>query len=451
MQEPPALELALGMGPYATATPGIGGRIKTHPEDFVVDEVPLAPVVSQGPGKYTVAAIRARNWETNRLMQEIGTRLQIGRNAIFFAGTKDKRAVTTQYVAIRAPEDAVQALRIRDVEVQATFRTDRAPKIGELVGNRFDLKIRDVKGDVAEAARSARDAIAHLTAGGGLPNYFGLQRFGIVRPITHEVGRRLVAGDVASAFWTYAANPVEGEQREALDARKRLASAVHAAGADPAQAVAAAREALGYFPTFMTFERSLLHGLIETDGSFREAFSRLPRNLVTMFVYAYESLLFNRMITARRERGIPVGVPYEGDILLPAHEDGTPDRETHIPVSARNLEKARARSRQGEAFVTALLAGPEAPFASGAQGEIERAVLATEGVDRSDFVVRAMPEAGSGGTRREIHVAIAAPAVEAGVDEHGPFVRLQFFLSKGAYATTLLREVMKAPDPRAYG
>lgn len=452
MIEPPPSERLLGLSRYLTDTPGTGGKLRVRPEDFVVEEVPLAFSPSRGEGKYTIAAVRARNWETNRLMKEIGDRLGVGRNSIFFAGTKDKRAVTTQYVAVRAAEPAVRALRIRDVEVLETFRTDRAPKIGELVGNRFEISIRAFAATTEATAAQARATVDALVAAGGFPNFFGPQRFGTVRPITHEVGRLLVAGDLRGAVWAYCANPIVGEQEDAYVARVALADAVAAAEGDLAREIEAARRFLseaarGGLPAYMTFERSVLHGLVE-HGDYRWALLNLPRNLVTMFVYAYESLLFNRMLAARMDAGLPLAEPVEGDVLFPATEHGTPDKDETIPVTARNLDKCRARCREGKAFVTHLLAGPDVAFAEGAPGEIERRALADAGVAPRDFLVPAMPEAGSGGARREILAPLAQVDLDAGDDEAGGFVRLKFFLAKGAYATCLLREVMKADVSR---
>src|ERR1051325_4349582 len=202
--EPPALERALGMERYLTDTPGIGGRLKTFPEDFVVDEVPLAFPPPAAEGKYTIAAVRARNWETNRLVGEIARRLGVSRESVFFAGTKDKRAVTTQYRSLRASEEAVRALDLKDVEILETRRADRAPKIGELVGNRFQIRVRAARGD-------PQPCLDRIAAEGGFPNYFGLQRFGVLRPITHLVGEQIVRGNLAEAVRLYVGHPVPTE------------------------------------------------------------------------------------------------------------------------------------------------------------------------------------------------------------------------------------------------
>src|SRR2546422_11725586 len=117
-------ESIVGISQYATSAPGLGGRIKASAEDFIVDEVSMDLPRSEA-GRYTAARLRTRNWETNRLVRELARRLRISRKRIAFAGTKDRRAVTTQLFQIDAPPDLLEGLRLKDVEVLQRFRTAR--------------------------------------------------------------------------------------------------------------------------------------------------------------------------------------------------------------------------------------------------------------------------------------------------------------------------------------
>src|SRR3970040_1538835 len=100
-------ESIVGISGYLTTSPGLGGRIKGEAEDFVVEEIP-ADIPPSTEGSYTVAKLRSRNWETNRLVREIARRLRISRKRISFAGTKDRRAVTTQLLQFDAPVDLAE-------------------------------------------------------------------------------------------------------------------------------------------------------------------------------------------------------------------------------------------------------------------------------------------------------------------------------------------------------
>ncbi|MEE9163417.1 MAG: tRNA pseudouridine(13) synthase TruD, partial [Thermoplasmata archaeon] len=82
------MEREVGIARYGTTTPGIGGRIKAVPEDFVVEEIPAdLPIVADG--RFLVTRVTVRNWETHRLVRQLARRLGVSRHRISFAGTKD--------------------------------------------------------------------------------------------------------------------------------------------------------------------------------------------------------------------------------------------------------------------------------------------------------------------------------------------------------------------------
>src|SRR3989337_1220861 len=84
-----------------------------------------------------------------------------------------------------------------------------------------------------------------------------------------------------------------------------------------------------------------------------------------MFVHAYQSYLFNRILSERMRRGLPLNEPLEGDLVLPLDKKGLPDRDRPLLVEAANLEKMRRQVRDGKAFVSGALFGSEAPLAAG--------------------------------------------------------------------------------------
>ena len=430
--EPADLERRLGLERYLTSTPGTGGRLKAQPEDFVVEEVPLAFPPPVAGGKYTVAALRVRNWETNRLMGELARRLGVPRESIFFAGTKDKRAVTTQYVALRAPEQAVRDLGLKDVEVLETRRVDRAPKIGELVGNRFVVRIRGMDAPLRESIERATDVLDRVALEGGFPNYFGVQRFGVLRPVTHLVGEAIVRGDLEKAVRLYVGNPMPHEPQEVREARAFFDEAGDA------------RAALERFPRHLGFEREMLVHLAERPKDWEGALLRLPSNLRSMFVYAAQSLLFNRMVSRRLERGHGLNEPLLGDLVCGVDAEGRPEKDRLHRVTERNHTRVERLCRDGRALVTGAIFGSDTPFAEGLMGDIERKVVQDAGYEAADFRIPHLPEVASFGTRRELLAPLGQVAVGAGEDEHGEWLELGFFLLKGSYATCLLREVMKS-------
>ncbi len=473
------IEREVGIETYATSQPGIGGKLRAQPQDFVVDEVGRLPPRAMS-GRFTIARVRAVNWENNRLMQAMARDLSIGRGRIGFAGTKDKRAVTTQFFSFKASPDRVEGLDVPGVEVLDTYSANRPLSVGKLLGNRFTITVRNLDPKTPEEIEAELAGIkARLDELGGFPNYFGLQRFGVVRPITHRVGAALVRGDCERAVVDYvtSVNPLEPEEERR--ARTELGESRDWSGA------------LEDFPARLTFERTLVYHLAHEPGDFVGALRKLPDNLLQMFVHAYQSHLFNRMLSRRLEAGLPLNQPVEGDIVLPVDRHGNPFTGELIRVNHFNLPKITRRCQEGRAWVTGLLFGIRSSFAKGPMGDIEREIVESESLRRKDFVIYHLPHISSFGLRRALlcrprNLVYRVRELEP-VDEHyhmestGPGeaigqakgqtgtvaqeeaakseetgrngelgVEFAFTLPKGAYATMLLREFMKARSPTDY-
>jgi len=432
--EPPAVEREVGMEVYLTSSPGVGGKLRFYPEDFVVEELSLPPQRVEG-GRYVAARVRCRNWETNRLVRELSRAMGISRKRIQFAGTKDKRGVKVQLLTFLASEEQVSAISLRDFEVLEKYPTDRPLELGHLIGNRFEIRLRGASSvgpvpadEVQGNLEAGIDSVTReLDAAGGFPNFFGIQRFGALRPVTHKIGERLVRGDIEGAVMAYVGGPNEFEEPIVQEARRRI------------ERERDFTAAVNYFPPHLAFERSLLHHIQLHPGDWPGAMRELPLNLLMMFVHAYQSCLFNRILSRRIRAGLPLDEPVEGDVVLPADEHGRPDHDHGINVESHNLARVRGKVHDRKAFVSGVLFGSETAFASGPMGELERAVVAEARVDAKDFLVPELPEVSSKGTRREL---LIDPGDREIAHEDGAVV-FRFSLPRGCYATTLLREYMK--------
>lgn len=426
------MEEAVGISVFLTKTQGIGGKLRKEPEDFVVEEI-SADIEPEDGGVYTVARVRARNWETNRLVRKFARILGISRRKVHFAGTKDKRAVTTQLFLFEQPEEYVKAINLKDVEILDVFSTNKKLEIGDLYGNKFGVVVKDIEMPIEEAHSISFDTATNVLETGGFPNFFGIQRFGAVRPVTHSVGRHIIKGDLEQAAMTYVANPVEGEPEEAFEARKAL------------QEDHDFSNALNTYPDRLSFEKAILNHLVKDERDFAGALDTLPDNLLLMFVHAYQSYLFNQILSKRMEKDLPLNRPTLGDCILPLDRFGLPDHKNMIRVKERNLEKVTKQVMKRKAFVSAVLFGNESDFAEGEMGEIEREVVEEEGLEREDFHVKTLRRLSSKGMRREILAPLDDIEIEMGEN----FLTFNFQLNKGCYATSLLREFMKT-DVRDY-
>ena len=471
------VERAVGIDHYISGADGIGGTLRECPEDFRVTELEAFESVplDAEPGGYPELVVRVtlRNWDTNDFARRISDALEMSRERVSWAGTKDKRAVTTQLFTLRNVDPAALP-DIRGVDIEPVGRAGRALSFGDLAGNAFEIRVADAAADADDRiAAVVRDLRAFAgtdpdepDAPVAVPNYFGQQRFGSKRPVTHRVGLAVVRGDVREAVRLYAGNPSPAEPRDTREGRNRVDEAFGVADggseADDAPTSDGVADGTGdgdwaacldAVPRKLRFERAMLSRLAERgvdagapadDDAWRRALETAPSNLQRLFVNAAQSALFNRILSERLRREIPFDRPVAGDVACFADRDAPeplyapdPDREQRVtdervPVMSRHCARGRA-------FVTAPLVGTETTLADDDPGEIERAVLADAGIEPADFE---LPGAfGSKGTRRAISVRTD---LEVSRSEGDPI--FSFALPSGSYATVLLREFTKR-DP----
>ncbi len=425
------MERKVGLNCFFTDEEGIGGKLKKYPEDFRVTEE--IDIFDETEGEYTIAKIWSRNWETNRLIKTLANELGISRNDVAFCGTKDKRAITTQWMSFKCDPEKLEGLKIKDVEISSAFTSHRSLNIGLHKGNEFDILIRDMDIKPEIALERAEKIKTKISEKGGFPNWFGVQRFGTLRPITHVVGKKILQADFEGAVKTYVASPKKGEEEEIYKARKSLEKEL-----DP-------EKGLDNFPKILTFERRILRSLVKKPDDYVSALKTLPHNLLMMFIHAYQSYLFNLMLSLRLEKDLPINDVLIGDMIMPKDKDGLPNKNTIVEVQERNQAKISDMVKKGKAFVSAPLYGHKSDLSKGEQGEIEHEIIEKEGIDKENFIIPEIPSISSTGTRR----SILATAQNLNCKLQGNALRITFKLNKGTYATTLLREFMKHPPDKA--
>lgn len=430
-------EKQIGIETFFTPFVGVGGKLRTVPEDFVVREISQYPP-QKDDGRFTIAEVTATNWETNLLIRELSNRLRISRKRIGFAGTKDKRATTTRLMSFyHVPREALAGVAIKDVRIENIYSSDRPVKIGVLSGNRFEIVMRGVSKKIVSA--EIQDVVSFFSDVSGFPNFYGIQRFGVIRPITHLVGKHIIHGNFEHAVMSYVANPIKGEDEKTFYLREQL------------QQTRDFAEALRLYPPQLNFEKAMLNKLVIDPEDFVGALKELPKNLLTMFVYAYQSYLFNKIVSERIRRELPLNSAVIGDIIRPVRK-GMVDDEV-ILVTQQNVSKVNTQISRGKAVVSGLLFGSDSIFSEGELGEIEHDIIDEEKLDLRDFIIPEIPFISSSGSRRPLFASVNNLEFSLDDDELHDGKRaltLKFELRKGCYATSLLREFMKADDIRKY-
>lgn len=184
--------------PRWTPGRGAGGTWKVTPEDFVVEELPLAPPT--GEGQHQWLWIEKVGRTTLEIADALARAADVPPVAIGFAGLKDREARTLQAFTVMGGRTID---RIDGARILARARTHNRLRVGHLVGNRFTIRVRGGDPEIA-AGRLA------ILRGTGMPNYYGPQRVGGRAPAD---GRALLFGE---------AGPGHREAKFALSAWQAL-------------------------------------------------------------------------------------------------------------------------------------------------------------------------------------------------------------------------------------
>lgn len=438
------LDEELGMLFYATRRAGIGGVLKEKVEDFIVIELVLdgipctSPEIGKwgGSGEYTWFLIEKKSIDTVTALRLIGKALGIDYRALTVMGLKDARALTFQLACVKGvkPENFPSCVGDR-VRILAAFRMPFKLTPNMLYGNQFEINVRRLTLGKSEAMSRIDEIWEEIKETGGAPNYFGYQRFGTIRPITHIVGKCVLKGMFKEAVYELLTKVFPHESERSKEARKYLASTWDLKGA------------LKLFPRNLHHERMVIQYLIKHSDDYFGAIRTLPLQVRRLFVEAFQAYVFNRVLSKRLEEGIPISKAIAGD-LVALHGAGS---TSILRANDSNLEKLNRLINLGKAEVVANVVGYATVLPEGIPGELEREVLREENVSIENFKVHHMPEVSSRGGTRPLALKpgnFKATVVDA---ELGCLAAFSFTLRKGMYATVLLREFVKPENPALQG
>lgn len=395
------------MNSYLTASfPGTGGSLKETPEDFLVEELPL--YTPCGEGEHLYLTVEKRGLTTFDLLQQLSRALKVSEREIGYAGLKDARATTRQSVSVSGvrPEQAM-ALKLAGVRILSACYHRNKLRLGHLAGNRFEIRLRGVKEDALETALD----VLHVLEKVGVPNFFGEQRYGSLGN-SHLIGAAVLRRNFAEA-----ATRIVGEPAKIGNEHWRQGAEAFAAG-DLTTALAA-------LPPRMRDERRMIEAL-QAGRSAEEAVLALPRKLLRLYLSAFQSSLFDRLVAMRLGT---LETLWAGDLAW-KHDNGA-------CFIVENPTAEQPRADRFEISPSAPLFGYKVTLAQGQAGLLERALLDKEQLQPESF--RLTGGLGMEGERRPLRVPLAGAAAR----QEGDDLLVSFSLPKGSYATSVLREIMK--------
>jgi len=328
---------------------------------------------------------------TFRMVHLIASKLNIRKKFIGVAGMKDTDAVSIQTISVPATVDEEKIKKLNEIEgieVLGVYRIRRKIRPGMLFGNNFEVFVRECVCDEEKLKRIR----AEITAK-GCPNFFGYQRFGTVRPNTHLLGKYLVKRQYSDFIRELVYKVYEKESEEAKVARKLAENGSYS-------------EALETMPRSLWLERKVVKMLKEGLKE-KQIVERLDRQMLRFFVNAYQSYLFNLMVSKRMEKGYPLLTRISGDFV----KGGLP------------------------AFP---LLGVKSKLPKDESGELVKEVIEKEDVELRDFKLEVGNIKVLGNIRK---IPLVFDSLQYEVINSS--IKLKFWLEKGSYATMLLREFCK--------
>lgn len=452
----PKLEKLIGIETYATRSPGIDGTIRSNIEDFIVEEMLVdgskAEVShsrnnversvlgsSPEPNRYLLCVLVKRNWDTFSAVKAVADQLGISTEYVQFAGIKDAKALTAQHITVEnVSVRDIDKVRVKDILVRPMGYVRNRLSSFYLLGNRFHIIIKTIKHTKSAVRRRTGEVIRELEMLGGVPNFFGHQRFGTTRPITHLVGKAITQGNFRKAAMLFLAKPSPHEHPASRQAREEL------------QVTRDFKRALEDFPKQLRYERLMLRHLAEASDDFAGAFRRLPLKLMGLFPQAYQSYLFNKLLSRRIEDGLPLSKASVGDYVVNVQRSGLPMSAMYRMASTETLAEINKAIQNGKMRLAIPLVGYRQRLSQGAQGEIEEQILCEVKTGPESFRIPIMPEVSLRGELRTALTPLSDYSLEQTVDlssSSGCEVKVGFTLHRSSYATVVLRELMKPRNP----
>lgn len=274
--------------------PRAKGSIKQEIEDFIVEEVmPDGTILETDKkieredkeGKFLHFVLQKKEWSTEGAISRIARAMHAKIKRFNYAGTKDKRAITTQLVSgFAIDKKALANLKLKDIQINGMWTEDKKVKMGDLLGNRFSIKINGLDENAEKRIKIINEKLNNKFV-----NYFGEQRFGTVRKNTHLVGEQIIKENYKGAVLEFLTNTKGEINKEARNARQNLKETLDY------------KKAFEEFPQYLRLERTMIEWLKEHPKDYVNALRKIPRGISLLFVHAFQSYLFNLELSERVE------------------------------------------------------------------------------------------------------------------------------------------------------
>jgi tRNA pseudouridine13 synthase len=421
-QSSPDIDKLAGIEYYTTEFDGIGGIIKKNTEDFHVQEIISNIFLNQiSPDKTTsnifpVYEIRKKGMDSSHailtLRKKTGLDLKI-------VGIKDAKATTIQYASSSSStRKTIKNIDLGKIKLTLVGFSRKPIEKNNLVGNTFDIRIvepkRDKLGNISQFLRDINR----------LGNYYGLQRFGSERLVTHLVGKAILERKFEKAIEILLTCTTKYDSKFSREIREKLKD------------IKSNPNLIHEIPPGMDIEKNLAQAILKGKDPI-STLRTIPINIRRLFVQAFQAYLFNKTLSIAIGNDFSLTVPEENDLCFDVFADEL------IFGKIRKYEKEKPTDSRIQRLPIIRLPGYSFQPGKNRFDKIIKEFMKYENISAKDFFIKEMQELSeSGGFRQACYICKNFNYIQ---EENSLLVG--FSVPKGSYATVLLRELIKPANP----
>ena len=393
------IDSQIGISVYTTKFPGIGGKIRISPEDFEVSELISKHATNSitDESGYAVYKLKKKKIDTNHALSGVFRKTGVRLKSL---GLKDASAVTEQYVGSPHKGKPIEDFSTEKYSLTKIGFTKKPLSKKDMIGNNFKIQISDCSDDL-----SSFNEHNHVL------NFYGYQRFGSKRPVTHLIGKAILHRDFDMAVDLILSFTSSYDSDENSEIREKLSDKTNY------------EKYYDQVPSQMDIEKIVLKEMIDHNDSIR-AIRAIPLSLRRFYIQAYQSFIFNQSLSSAFLDGENLFEAKSGDVcydsksIIGKFKDGV-EQYLSLPFVGYSYYKKTRFDHQ-----------------------ISK-ILIQEEITPKDFFIKEMQEVSSEGGFRQASIHCS--------DYLSNENHVEFSLSRGSFATILLREIMKPIDPIAAG
>ena len=395
----PNLDSQIGITVYSTDFDGIGGKIRLTPDDFKVSELiseKSQKSISDQEG-YAVYKLKKKKIDTNHALSSIFKKTGLRLKSL---GLKDASAITEQFVCSGNKGKAIKNFSTDKYSLEPIGFVKKPLSKKDMIGNHFKINVSE-----------STDDLISFNEYDKILNFYGYQRFGSKRPVTHLIGKAILQKNFQKAVDLILSFTSIYDSKENTEIREKLSDSTNY------------EKYFDQVPFQMDIERIVLKEMIEHNDSFR-AIRSIPLSLRRFYIQAYQSFIFNHSLSLAYSDGENLFEAQSGDICF--------DFKGIIGKYLKGLGQRLALPFVGYSYYK------KTRF----DYQISK-ILQQEEITPKDFFIKEMQEVSSEGGFRQSAIHCT--------DYSSHNTTVEFSLSRGSFATILLREIMKPNDPIAAG